>query len=332
MFREYVGVIHLHTTASDGWGDFEKVVRCAQRAKLDFLIITDHDVLTHRDREGWYDNLLVLVGEEISPPRAHYLALNIKEPIPPSSDPQVYIEEVNKQGGFGFVVHPYHKEAKFPFLPPHPWEDFPRYQGFQGIEIWSFMYDWVKKANYLNLPYFMLFPLRQLTGPPPRLLREWDALTQRRKVVGIGGLDTHGNSLFPIPVLSYLFTFRALRVHIWSDKWEGKFDRDAKKVYRALREGHSFVALDLLGDSRGFGFFTSRGEIPGCEVKLNNSLRFQIRSPLNARFHLLRNGKILRRIWGKHATLKVEEEGVYRVEGYIRGKPWLFTNPIWVRR
>ena len=330
MCHEYVGVIHIHTTASDGCGTFEEVVASGKKAGLDFLIITDHDVLQHKEKEGWYGRLLVLVGEEISPPKAHYLALNIQRAIPPSSNPQSYIDEVNRQKGFGFITHPYHKERRLPFLPPHPWEDFPMYSFFQGIEIWSLMYDWVKKVNFLTLPYYLLFPIRHLSGPPPRLLKEWDRLCKKEKIVGIAGLDVHGNKVFPFSIFSYTFTFRTLRTHIWCKKLTGNFSQDKESVYRALKEGNSFFALDIIGDSKGFLFTTEMGDLPGSVVKLRKPMYLRFFSPLKANFRFIHNGKILKKIFGKRGELKIEKGGVYRLEGYLKNKPWLFTNPFWI--
>ena len=62
--HEYVGSIHLHTTASDGAAAHEEVARLASLSGLDFLIVTDHNVLT-TGLDGWYGECLLLVGEEI---------------------------------------------------------------------------------------------------------------------------------------------------------------------------------------------------------------------------------------------------------------------------
>ena len=332
MLEEYIGAIHIHTNCSDGAGNFEEIIKAGAEGNLDFMVITDHDTLCLKEKEGWYDKVMVLVGEEISPDNAHYLALNIYKEIDfqKFTNPQEYIEEVNRQGGFGFVTHPFHKGKKLPFIPPHPWEDFYLYKGFQGIEIWSLMYDWVKKVNLFNLPFHFFFPITGLRGPSGKMLKIWDTLSQKRKVVGIAGLDIHGNKILPFSISSYTFAFRTLRTHIWCQKLCGKFLEDRKKVYQALKEGHSFMALDKIEDSKGFRLFTEKENIPGDRIELTSSQKLYFTSPVVAFFRFIRNGKVVKEVRDSQGEIKLKKSGVYRLEGYLRGKPWIFTNPIWV--
>jgi hypothetical protein len=60
------GVVHVHTTASDGGGDGQEVIAAAQAAGLDFVAISDHNNLDLESLEGWHGELLVLVGTEVS--------------------------------------------------------------------------------------------------------------------------------------------------------------------------------------------------------------------------------------------------------------------------
>ena len=43
-YKWYVGVPHCHTTASDGGLTLEELIKKAKKNKLDFLMITDHNV------------------------------------------------------------------------------------------------------------------------------------------------------------------------------------------------------------------------------------------------------------------------------------------------
>src|SRR5215210_1104399 len=74
-------VVHLHSLYSDGTGTVPEIARAAGVAGADVVLLTDHDTLEarRRDEEGWHDGVLVLVGEEVSPPgRNHYLAFGIE--------------------------------------------------------------------------------------------------------------------------------------------------------------------------------------------------------------------------------------------------------------
>ena len=62
-------VVHLHSTHSDGTGTVPEIARAAARAKADVVLLTDHDTLEakRRGEEGWYGDVLLLAGEEVSP-------------------------------------------------------------------------------------------------------------------------------------------------------------------------------------------------------------------------------------------------------------------------
>src|SRR2546421_2098031 len=77
-------VIHVHSTYSDGTGTVPQIARAAARAGVDVVLLTDHDTLEARRRgeERWYGDVLVLVGEEVSPTdRDHFLAFGIEREI-----------------------------------------------------------------------------------------------------------------------------------------------------------------------------------------------------------------------------------------------------------
>ena len=68
FLTEQAGALHVHTVKSNGAGTLAEVVSAAERAGLQFLIITDHETRGYADEgaEGWQQSILVLVGEELS--------------------------------------------------------------------------------------------------------------------------------------------------------------------------------------------------------------------------------------------------------------------------
>ena len=148
---DYSGVIHIHTSFSfDGHEDIKKVIEAAKEHKLDFLMLTDHDHLEARDKgwEGWQGNTLIIVGQEVSPRFNHYLAFDITHPVAFSDDPegkrpQEYINEVNRQGGFGIIAHPDHEGTQTFHVKHYPWNDW-TVDGYTGMSVWDFMTDWQK--------------------------------------------------------------------------------------------------------------------------------------------------------------------------------------------
>ncbi|RLC61355.1 MAG: hypothetical protein DRI80_08940, partial [Chloroflexota bacterium] len=109
---EYVGNPHVHTPYSDGEALHAEVAQAAAKAGLDFVIVTDHNVWVD-GVEGYYDKVLLLVGEEIHdvrrrPQANHLLVYNAEAELAPlASDPQGLIDEVNRRGGFCYLAHPF---------------------------------------------------------------------------------------------------------------------------------------------------------------------------------------------------------------------------------
>ena len=62
--RRVSGVLHVHSVHSDGVGDVDEIVAAAKRARLDFVIITDHNDFDLKPQERYSDGVLVIVGQE----------------------------------------------------------------------------------------------------------------------------------------------------------------------------------------------------------------------------------------------------------------------------
>jgi len=61
MLIDYKGTCHIHTEYPNGSISVSDVIKSAQDAGLDFVILSDHNAfMLKRDGwEGWYDNLLI---------------------------------------------------------------------------------------------------------------------------------------------------------------------------------------------------------------------------------------------------------------------------------
>ena len=114
--HELTGIIHCHSTYSDGTGTVPEIAAAARANDLDFLLLTDHDTLAaaQHGEEGWHGSVLLLVGCEVSPYRRnHYLAFGLSEPIDHKElTPAQIVASVNNAGGFGFPAHPFSKGSE----------------------------------------------------------------------------------------------------------------------------------------------------------------------------------------------------------------------------
>jgi len=344
-YYEYSGIIHIHSRYSDGCGTIREIIKAAKKANLDYIIITDHNTLdAMKDgAEGWYDDLLLLVGEEIGGKgKSHYLAFGIADTIEPEGyqeDDLRYMEAVKRQGGIGFVAHPEGLRSKSFDIDLASWSAWDSHD-YTGLEIWSYMCDWAESVTRFNILYYYLHPEKAISGPPPELLRRWDRLCQTRQIVGIGSSDIHAH--YPLFLrfarfLSYRRAFQGVRTHLLTPSpLSSGLDESKELVYTALGSGHCFFAHDSLADSTGFNFTASTGEgqklLMGDEIELESEAELEVISPVPVSLRLFCNGQLMgQETSAKRLTRKTNRPGVYRVEARYRGKPWIYTNPIYLR-
>jgi hypothetical protein len=338
-FHRLSGVVHVHTTASDGAGTPEEVVAAARRAGLGFVVLTDHNVLDAKRVEGSRDGLLVLVGTEISTTAGHVLGVGIPDPgFRFSGDAGDALEDVRDLGGAAFAAHPDSDRPDFRWTGdalPGPW----------GLEVLNGD-SAARSAGALRLARAAVFyPLNprlalvQGLRRPDATLARWDALSKERDVPAIAGADAHAripirkNLALPFP--GYEALFSVARVHVVLDRpLTGRFDQDAAALVDALRRGRSSVGVDGLAPAGEVSFVARAGErvwTMGDTAPPSPGLRLQAggRAPQGTRFVLFRDGVRASETPGG-LDVAVPGPGVYRVEAYVpgHGMPWVITNAI----
>ncbi len=338
------GNIHIHTRYSDGSGSIPEIARSAEKAGLDFIIITDHHHLRGKPEEGYHGRVLVIVGCEFNAEKNHYLGINIEHEIAGNDErPQEVIDGVNDQAGIGFLAHPFeigspvYKQGK-----TYPWTDW-GVNGFTGMDIWSYLSQWRDNAPGILKGIYLYFNPHHAfrRGPLNATLQKWDELLQQRMVVGIGCSDAHGIkiNLGPWkPVISDYYTcFRSINTHLLlKEPLSGDFQKDKEAVIEALRAGRCFVGYDFFKNSKGFRFEAHRrGRIihMGERAPADGTV-FAVFTPAQARVVLIRNGKPYRESDGRTHRFSRLQPGVYRVEvrhrhglGY---RAWIYSNPIYL--
>jgi hypothetical protein len=337
------GVVHVHTTLSDGAATPDEVIAAARAAGLQFVVLTDHNTLDAKRWEGYHQGLLVIVGTEISTTAGHVLGLGIPDPVFRfSGDARDALDDVRVLGGAAFAAHP---------TSPRP--DF-RWTGWDlagpwGLEVLNGDSQWRAAGWGRLLRTLALYPLNHdyalltsLTAPTDALAR-WDEILQRRPAAAIAGADAHGqvqvSKKRTVPFPSYTSLFKVARNHVLlSRALTGDAAVDAAGIVHALAVGRNYVGLDGLAPADGFSFTTfepkdsdrrawSMGDWVTPEAGLR--LRAGGRMPAHTQLTLLRDG---RAIAAGEQSLDVEAPGpgVYRVEARVPGWeiPWVISNPI----
>jgi hypothetical protein len=326
-------VVHLHSTHSDGTGTVPQIARAAKRAGIDVVLLTDHDTLEaqRRGEERWYDDVLVLVGEEVSPTdRDHFLAFGVDREINRHLSGPEICDAVRAAGGFGFGAHPFSRGSERFKRPPIA---FGQLDCLEGVELWSFLNDTGERLRSVrDLARMIVTPQRAIGGPPEGNLREWDRLCQARRVVAIGGLDAHQIGIriaghVPLRLMGYKRSFRQLHTHVLAARpLTRELEQDRALVYDALREGRCYIANDELADARGFAFSHMGEQLP-----FEEGMTLHARTPQPAHIRLLRDGNLIAETTARELNHSIELPGVYRVEAKLGGRPWIFSNPAYLR-
>jgi hypothetical protein len=345
-------VVHVHTTYSDGTATVPELLDAARDAGAGAVLLTDHDSLAAR-RDGWeghHGGVFLLVGTEVSPQGGHYLAFGVEEEIPHEGrSPPDIVAAVRAAGGVGFAAHPFSRGGHMliPALArriilPHGWPALNEPEGLDGLELWSVTTDaaeaWrtpAEAVRWLRAPEEAI-----ASGPPPRHLAVWDALSARRRVPAIGGLDGHqpgvrirGRVRSPLP---HRRTFDLLRTHLLCDRaLSGDVDADRDTILAALRAGAAWLSCPCVAPADGARMWAEQGDgetvAMGAEGAAARTAVLRIRLPRAADIVVCRNGDPIHQAQSATLDLGIEAPGAHRVETRIDGRLWLLSNPVHLR-
>jgi hypothetical protein len=335
----YAGVIHVHTTESDGTKSLEEVAAIAGEVGLDFIMFADHMTLSNRDqgKEGFYGKTLAVVGYEHNDPEDnnHYLVFDSPSVYPRSMSAAEYVRAGAADGVLGIIAHPDEVRSREGQYPPYPWTDW-NVEGFQGIELWNQMSEWMERLGSLNKIFMAFSPRKSMIAPPGSTLERWDQLNLTRKVVGVASVDAHA---FPVKVgpmtveiFPYKVHFRSLQTSIMlAEPLSTEVAVARKQLYDALRDCRVFGANVRWGDPSRFSFIaTAPGEKATCggSLKTHDGAEIQVHSPLRGRIVLVRNGAQVAASQSDSLRFAVSKPGLYRVEIWRNGRGWIFSNHI----
>ncbi len=346
----YPGNIHVHSTYSDGSGGVEEIAGDAAAAGLSYVIITDHETLDGLSEESIRHGVVVLVGAELNRLHSHYVALNLEKMIPSNTEnPQQVIDRVNEAGGFGFIAHPFEKGSRYLEKgKAYPWKRWPVFR-FQGLEIWNYSSHWRGRHPSLLITLYWFFLNRSgaMDGPPREAIQLWDCYNVHNgRVFGIGCSDAHAApynlGLFKVRVFPYRYIFSTINTYIvLEEKLSRSFGTAKKQILNALRDGSCYISFDSLHNGREFIYHASCGSsivrMGGEADSREEEITLHVKAPTGqSQIRLIRNGMLIETCAGPELQYHVRGPGVYRAEAYFcpsrgRPRPWIYSNPIFVR-
>lgn len=333
------GAIHVHTRRSDGTGTPEAVAAAAERAGLNFLVLTDHgDGTLPPEPPVYRGGVLCIDAVEISTGGGHVLVLGLSEaPYPLAGEPRDVIEDIERLGGFAIAAHP--ASAK----PELRWSDWSLPIG--GLEWLNADSEWRDESALALVRAFFTYPgrpqesLARLLDRPGDLMKQWDELSARRRTVAVAAADAHARigmrnlgepydsrALLPIP--SYEASFRTFSIALPGVTLTGNAAADAKAVFDSIRQGRVYSTVDALAGPGALSLATD-----------GKMLRVAAHAPPGASIVLLRDGR--EQTASMAAVLEHDasaEPGVYRVEVRLPRAPgsppvpWMVSNALYVGR
>ncbi len=338
-YYHYSGVIHVHTTESDGTKTLEEVAAIGRQVDLDFIMFTDHMNLNNRDRgkEGFYGSTLAVVGYEHNDldDNNHYLVFDSPSVYPKDASVAEYVKAAARDGALGIIAHPDEVRDRMGKYPPYPWTDW-TVEGFQGIELWNQMSEWMEKLTPSNKLLMAFSPRKSMVGPTERVLRQWDEINLKRKCAGIASADAHA---FPIKIgpltveiFPYKVHFRSLRTYvILREPMSRDFGAAKQQIFTAIRDCHLFLANLRWGDPTGFQFLAERdGEtlVAGERMESHDGVTLNVSLPSPAEIRVIHNGRVVREAQTESLHYRVVSPGLYRVEAWKGKRGWIFSNHI----
>lgn len=338
---EYTGCLHIHISHSIKDDMLDSIICDAEKANLDFLILTPHTPSRKKwddyfSLEGYRKNILVLTGEEADEKTGtnHILIYGNKSWLGKQPVEKI-VSSKTKDSLLMIIAHPDGRHRLFGFSVDHRCTKKHLFNSVDGFEIWSALFDFAKNTNPSNLVFrYFSFP-NNLCGPSFSVLRVWDELLKKKKIVAVCGLDIH-----PLPqIMRYLdikktfrfgFMFKTLRNHILTaGKLTGDFKKDRELVINAFKQGKIFLANDFAADSTGF-FFGShdRAKTMGDFVSFEEEILVEL--PEKGYLNIRINSKKVYSGNTKRFSFKPSDRGVCRVEVFYKEKAWIFSNPIFI--
>jgi hypothetical protein len=352
------GVIHIHTSRSDGSSGPDDVAVAAARAGLQFVAFTDHGDGTRKpDPPAYRSGVLCLDGVEISTTGGHYIALDMPAaPYPLGGEARDVVEDVKRLGGFGLVAHP---DSPKPELHWREWS-----APFDAIEVvnpdtgWRVQAQrsgWRSKMRLLAaLVDYPFRPAETITGLlSEETLGRWAAIARERRVVTVGGADAHarlalgggdpGDTRIALPLPGYRPAFQVLSVRVHPDRaLSGNASDDAAAILRAMRAGHLHTTIDGIATPGSLTFTATNASgtaDQGDELRAHGPVTLHVRTNAPASFTTtVHDGDRIVSRDRHEAAFTVTVSGapaVYWVETRATGRSahvaWMRSNPIYVR-
>ncbi len=377
-FYDYRGVTNVRTNLSNGSSSPLEVISEAKLAGLDYLFITDVNQFEQSESlNGYNGNLFVSVAGEYSFLDSRLLFYNLgtgkKSPADYAST-NLYFTDLlsqkfseNTRAVKNISNESLNDNLKDTLLVlAHPFQNGPTWTGayppgLDGLEILNpkaiSAGAWARSKlnviwSFIIYPFNPRYAFLRLFREPVEELALWDQLSKDHPMIAFGGVDASAravpwaNALLKFP--AYQTSFEITNNHVLlTSELTGSYQKDRQKIMTALRKGHFYISLDLLGDPKGFTSFMEDKDkqiLMGEKIKFNKGLRLMTRLPTEPKdFYevvVFKNGEREYTANSSETSYSISGPGIYRV--IVRVSPtlplpegkkwftWIYTNNFYV--
>lgn len=358
---DYKGVINVHTDLSIGSAPASFVISSAKMANLDFMFFTDLNSFNiPTSFEANHGNLLVFSAGKYSylDSRLIYYSLNQETIGNNLGESSVKFADLLSQktgaskNTLTILAHPY--KAGFTWNGEIP----SGLDGFELLNLKSLLNRAWAESKLSTIWSLLIYPFNprlaflRLYSEPTDEISLLDRLSQSRKISVFAGTEASARALplanYLIRFPSYKRSFEFMSNHIlMRSELTGRFNSDRTKVFNALKSGNFYVALDMLGDPKGFNAIIEEDNktyLMGSELRFNKKMKLKVQLPSEPRHFfeimIVKNGEVIERINKTEAEIPIKEPGTYRVQ--VRISPmlplpdarkwftWIYTNPFFI--
>lgn len=359
---DYKGVMNVHTDLSSGSAPASFVITSAKLANLDFVFFTDYNIFNVPTTfESYHGNLLVFNAGKFSylDSRLIYYSLNQESIGSNLGDAQVKLSDLlsQKTGAskdtLTILAHPY--KAGFSWSGEIP----SGLDGFELVNLKSLINRAWEESKISTIWSLMIYPFNprlafvRLYTEPTDEIALLDKLSQQRKIVIYGGTEA---SARVIPLANYFIRFPSYKRSfdfmsnhvVLKSELTGSFNSDRLKIFNALKNGNFYIALDTLGDPKGFSATIeeeNKSHMMGSEVKLSKNMTLKVSLPSKPQeffeIMIIKDGEVQLRVNEPETVYEIKSPGTYRVQ--VRVSPmlpipdakkwitWIYTNPFFVK-
>ncbi len=362
-FYDYKGVTHAHSNLGVGSGSPHDIIEAAVQADLDFIFITDLNLII-RDYsfEGYHGQTMALAGVDYSYLDSRLLLYDSlgHHQVESLGQAQVLLTDLlsqtNRDTNKDLVVlaHPF--KSGYKWSGPYP-------EALDGLEVINLKSVWQQAWLSRRISFLwsiLIYPFNadlaflRLYSEPKAEIELWNQLAAKHRTSGFAGNEAtartgaaYGNLYLKFP--SYQVSFSLLSNHVLlRSELTGDFDKDKRKIIDALDQGQFYMALDLLGNPKGFSFYLQDGEkieAMGFETKMHKGMSLVMHLPSKPKvpfeMYLLKDGERVSSSNQTESIYEIKSPGVYRAVVRViptmplpdgrRWIPWIYSNPIYVR-